>query len=71
MRHVLAPIREEPEDREGEGEWIIVAEGTVINPVSLKQFNQIAEKRLTNGTAEKTWKSSWAKTESFKASKIL
>jgi len=47
MRHVLAPIREEPEDREGEGEWIIAAAGIVINPVSFKQFNQIAEKRLT------------------------
>jgi len=31
MRHVLAPIREEPEDREGE--WIIAAAETVINPV--------------------------------------
>jgi hypothetical protein len=47
MRHVLAPIREEPEDREGEGEWIIAAARTVINPVSSKQLNQIAEKRLT------------------------
>jgi hypothetical protein len=45
MRHVLAPIREEPEDREGE--WIIAAAETVINPVSFKQFNQTAEKRLT------------------------
>jgi hypothetical protein len=49
MRHVLAPIREEPEDREGEGEWIIAAAETVINPVSFKQFNQIAEKGLTKG----------------------
>jgi hypothetical protein len=71
MRHVLAPIREEPEDREGEGEWIIAVAETVINSFSFKQFNQIAEKRLTNGTAEKTWESSWAKTEPFKASKIL
>ena len=47
MKHVLAPIREEPEDREGEDEWIIAATGTVINPVSFKQFNQIAEERLT------------------------
>jgi hypothetical protein len=47
MRHVLAPIREEPEDRVGEGEWVIAATETVINPVSFKQFNQIAEKRLT------------------------
>ena len=31
MRHVLAPIREEPEDREEEGGWIIAAE-TVIDP---------------------------------------
>jgi hypothetical protein len=68
---VLAPIREEPEDREGEAERIIAAAGTVINPVSFKRFNQIAEKRLTNGTAEKAWKSSGAKTEPFKASKIL
>jgi hypothetical protein len=44
MRPVLAPVREEPEDRE-DG-WIIVAEGAVINPVSFKQFNQGAEKRL-------------------------
>jgi len=47
MRHVLAPIREGPEDREDEGEWIIAAAGTVINSVFYKQFNQIAEKRLT------------------------
>jgi hypothetical protein len=47
MRHVLAPIREEPEDRKGEGEWILVATGIAINPVPFKQFNQIAEKRLT------------------------
>jgi hypothetical protein len=67
MRHVLAPIREEPE----EGEWIITAAGTVINPVSFEQFNQIAEKSLTNGTAEKAWESSWAKTEPSKTSKIL
>ena len=40
---MLAPIREEP----GEGEWIIAGAETVINPVSFKQFNQIAEKRLT------------------------
>jgi hypothetical protein len=47
MRHVFAPIRGEPEDREGEGGWIIAAAETVINPVSFKQFNQILEKRLT------------------------
>jgi hypothetical protein len=69
MRHVPVPTREEL--GEGEAEWIIAAAETVINPVSLKQFNQIAEKRLTNGTAEKARESSWAKTESFKASKIL
>jgi hypothetical protein len=61
MRHVLAPIREEPED---EGEWIIAVAETVINPI-------VAEKRLRNVTAEKAWKSSWAKTELFEASKIL
>jgi hypothetical protein len=43
MRPVLVPIREEL----GEGGWIIAAEDTVINPDSFKQFNQIAEKRLT------------------------
>jgi hypothetical protein len=47
MRHVLAPIREEPEDREVEGGWIIAAAEAVINSVSFKQFHQIAEKRLT------------------------
>jgi hypothetical protein len=48
MRHVLAPTKEEQEDREGEEvEWIIAAPEIVINPVSFKQFNQTAEKRLT------------------------
>lgn len=47
MRHVLAPIRGEPEDREGEGEWIIAVAETAINHISFKQFNQTAEKRLT------------------------
>jgi len=47
MRHVPARIKEEPEDKEGEGEWIIAAAGTVINPVFFRQVNQIAEKRLT------------------------
>jgi DNA polymerase III delta subunit len=61
MRHVLAPIKEEPED---EGEWIIAAAETVINSI-------FAEKRLTNVTTEKAWESSWAKTEPFKAPKIL
>jgi len=46
MRHVLAPTKEEPEDREGEAEWIIAAAEAVINPDSFKQFNQILEKRL-------------------------
>jgi hypothetical protein len=41
MRPVPVPTREEP----GEAEWIIAAAETVINPVSFKQFNQIAEKR--------------------------
>jgi hypothetical protein len=40
MRHVLAPIREEPEDREGEDEWIIAAAEPVINSDSV-------ERRLT------------------------
>jgi hypothetical protein len=71
MRHVLAPIREEPGDREGEGERIIAAAGAAIKPVSFKQFNQIAKKRLANGTAEKAWESSGAKTEPFKTPKIL
>jgi len=43
MRPVPVPTREEPE----EGGWTIAAAGIVINPVSFKQFNQIAEKRLT------------------------
>jgi hypothetical protein len=60
MRHVLAPIREEP----GEGGWIIAAEETVINPV-------IAEKRLNNVTAKKAGKVPCFKTELFEASKIL
>jgi hypothetical protein len=47
MRHVLALIREEPGDREDEGERIIAVTETVINPFSFKQFNQITEKRLT------------------------
>jgi hypothetical protein len=66
MRPVPVPTAEEL----GEDGWIIAAAGIVINPVSFKQVNQIAEKRLNNGTAEKAWESSWAKTESFEASKI-
>jgi hypothetical protein len=52
MRHVPARIKEEPEDREGEAEWIIAATETVINPVSFKPFNQIAEKRSTKWYSE-------------------
>ena len=62
MRHVLAPTREDLGDREGE--WIIVAVGTVINLV-------FAEKRLTNDAAEKAREAPWSKTEPFKASQIL
>jgi hypothetical protein len=62
MRHVLAPTREYLGDREGE--WIIVAVGTVINFV-------FAEKRLTNDTAKKAWDVPCFKTEPFKASQIL
>jgi hypothetical protein len=36
MRHALAPIREELEDREGEAGWIIAAAGTDINSVFFK-----------------------------------
>ena len=64
MRHVLGPIREEPEDREGEDEWIIAAAGTVTNPV-------LAEKRLTHVAAKKAWTVPCSKTGPFKASKIL
>jgi hypothetical protein len=64
MRHVLVPIREEPEDREGEAEWIIAAEETVINPV-------FTEKRLNNVPAKKTREVPCFKTELFEASKIL
>ena len=60
MRRVLARTREEP----GEAEWIIAAAEIVIDFV-------FTEKRLTNGTTEKAWESSWAKTEPFKAPKIL
>jgi hypothetical protein len=42
MRRVLAPIKEELGDREGQ--WIIAAAETVIKPVSFKQLNQTAEK---------------------------
>jgi hypothetical protein len=59
MRHVRAPVREEPE-----GKWIIAAAETVINPV-------FAEKRLNHVTAKKAWKVPCFKTEPFEASKIL
>jgi hypothetical protein len=60
MRHVLGRAREEL----WEGEWIIAAMGTVINPDS-------TEKRLTNDTAKKACEISFIKTASFKTSKIL
>jgi hypothetical protein len=41
MRPVPVPIREEL----GEAGWIIAVAETVINPVSFKQVNQVAEKR--------------------------
>jgi hypothetical protein len=48
MRHVLVPAREDPLGKGViEGERIIAAAETAINPVSFKQFNQIVEKRLT------------------------
>jgi hypothetical protein len=59
MRHVLGPTREGRE-----GEWIIAAAETVINPV-------FAEKRLSNVAAKKAWEVSCFKTELFEASKIL
>jgi hypothetical protein len=62
MRHVLAPTGGDPGGREGE--WIIAAAETVINPV-------FAEKRLTNGTTKKAWEVPCFKTETFKASKVL
>ena len=46
MRRVPAPGREDLEDREGE--WIIAAAETVINPV-------LTEKRFTHGAAKKAW----------------
>jgi len=64
MRHVLEPTREEPEDREGEDEWIIAAAGIVIKPI-------IGEQRLNNVTAKKAWEVPCFKTELSEASKIL
>ena len=60
-------MRGEPEDREGEGGWIIVAAGIVINSDSADS----AEKRLANDTTKKAWKVSRFKAEPFKASKVL
>jgi hypothetical protein len=60
MRPVPVPTREEL----GEGEWIIAAAETVINPV-------FAEKRLNNVTAKKTREVPCFKTELFEASKIV
>jgi len=68
MRRVPARIREEPEDREGEGEWIIAAAETVINPVFFRQFNQIAEKRLTKWYSGEGVEIIVAETKPFKAS---
>jgi hypothetical protein len=62
MRHVLAPTGEDPEGKEGE--WIIAAAETVINPV-------LAEKGLTHVTAKKAWAIPCFKTELFEVSKIL
>ena len=62
MRHVLAPIREGPDAREGE--WIIAAAEAVINSDSV-------EKRLNDDTAKKAWAVPCFKTEPFEASKIL
>jgi hypothetical protein len=60
MRPVPVPTKEEL----GEGEWIIAAAETVINPV-------FAEKRLNNVTAKKTREVPCFKTELFEASKIV
>jgi hypothetical protein len=60
MKPVPVPTREEP----GEGEWIIAAAETVINPV-------IAEKRLNNVAAKKAREVPCFKTEPSEASKIL
>ncbi len=67
MRHVLAPMMGEPEDREGEGGWIIAAAGIVIN----SDFADSAEKRLANDTTKKEWKVSCFKAEPFEACKAL
>jgi hypothetical protein len=43
----MRPVPVQTGEELGEDGWIIAAAETVINPVSFKQFNQIAEKRLT------------------------
>jgi hypothetical protein len=60
VRHVLALGSEELK----EGEWKLVAAGTVINPV-------FPGKRLANVTAKKAWAFPCFKTKPFQASKIL
>jgi hypothetical protein len=54
VRHGPAETREEL----AEGEWIIVAAETVINPV-------LTEKRFNNVTAKKAWAISCSKAELF------
>ena len=54
-----------------EGAWIIVTAGTVIDPVSLKWLDQIAEKRLANVTAKEAWEATFFETAPFKAPQIL
>jgi hypothetical protein len=56
MRHGLAATREDLEGEEGE--WIIAAVGTVINPL-------LAETRLHNVTARKAWGFPCFKTKPF------
>jgi hypothetical protein len=60
MRHALAPAREERE----EGEWIIAAAETVINPI-------FAGTKLFNITAKKAGETPCSKTEPLKGSEIL
>jgi len=60
VRHGPAETREEL----GEGEWKLLAAGTVINPV-------FPGKRLANVTAKKAWAFPCFKTKPFQASKIL
>jgi hypothetical protein len=63
MRHVLAPTGEDPEIKgEIRGGRVMVAAGTVIDPVFLQSINRIAGKRLTNDTEEKAREVPWSKT---------